>query len=239
MRYHSSLWLIIGVFIYSLTAWFSEGYHHPDEHFQILEFAFSKLQPTPLPHSLAWEYDAQIRPGLQPFLAWCLMKLFTFINISNPFVQSFLLRWLTGMASLVVYYKFIKHFADNQKVIALISILFLWFMPYLSVRFSSEQTSGLAFLIGIYAVLREPHWKSWGVAGLFFCLSFYLRFQMGFALLGVGTWLLWHHHIAKTNKKAWFGLIAGGFFGFVLGTVADYWLYQKWVFPYINYFIII
>jgi GPI mannosyltransferase 3 len=237
MRYHSNTWLLFGVFVYSLTAWFSEGYHHPDEHFQILEFAHFKLSPTPPPHSLAWEYEAQIRPGLQVFIAWCLMKMFSLIGISNPFIQSFLFRWLSGMAALWIYSRFFKHLPDYQKFISFFALIFLWFMPYLSVRFSSEQTSGLVFVLGIYAILRPSNVWYWGLAGLCFSLSFYLRYQMGFALLGTAVWLMLHHP-ALQNKEVWAGLLSGGFCGIIIGTATDYWLYQQWSFPYINYFIV-
>jgi GPI mannosyltransferase 3 len=51
-----------------LTAWFNGGYFHPDEHWQILEFAWYKLGHEPA-SILPWEFPAQIRPGLQPWIA--------------------------------------------------------------------------------------------------------------------------------------------------------------------------
>ncbi len=235
MRNNTALWLITGLVVYSLTAWFSEGYHHPDEHFQILEFAYAKLSPTPLPYSLAWEYEAQIRPGLQPFLAWCLMKVSSSTGISNPFVQSFLMRWIIGVCAFFIYWKYINYLFDNQRIVALFSVVFLWFMPYLSVRFSSEQCAGLSFLIACYAIMRKTDWKYWVFAGLFFSLSFHLRYQMGFAILGIGVWLIWQHRVYKLPKVL-LGLLVGALCGFILGSLADYWLYQEWAFPYINYF---
>ena len=44
-----------------VTAWFSELYYHPDEHFQILELMSWKLGITPV-SELMWEFPARIRP---------------------------------------------------------------------------------------------------------------------------------------------------------------------------------
>ncbi len=60
-----------------LTSIFSLGYHHFDEHFQILEFAGSKLDLT-TPNNLPWEYDYQMRPAIQPAIAVCLYNFFLF-----------------------------------------------------------------------------------------------------------------------------------------------------------------
>ncbi|MEO6759288.1 MAG: hypothetical protein ABIO24_07520, partial [Saprospiraceae bacterium] len=59
---------IAGFLVYGVTAWFSAGYHHPDEHFQLLELANYKLGGTTAAE-LSWEFRDRIRPGLQPWIA--------------------------------------------------------------------------------------------------------------------------------------------------------------------------
>jgi phosphatidylinositol glycan class B len=59
--------LLIGA-IYLLTAIHSNGFHHPDEHYQIVELAGLKGGWN-TGANLTWEYDAQIRPALQPMIA--------------------------------------------------------------------------------------------------------------------------------------------------------------------------
>ena len=54
-----------GCLVTLLYAAFSLGTYHPDEHFQILEYAHMKLFGTPTPDHLPWEYLLQMRPGIQ------------------------------------------------------------------------------------------------------------------------------------------------------------------------------
>jgi hypothetical protein len=70
------------------------GYHNPDEYFQITEFASYKLGITPAAN-LAWEFNAGIRPALQPAMIYGLCKL---TNLSNPVMVSFLLRLVSALA---------------------------------------------------------------------------------------------------------------------------------------------
>src|SRR5512133_3566523 len=50
-----------------VTAYFSETFFFPDEHYQILEYMSLKLGITSAA-DLPWEFRAQARPWLQPFL---------------------------------------------------------------------------------------------------------------------------------------------------------------------------
>src|ERR1700722_19253897 len=78
------------------TAWFSLGYHHPDEHFQILEICNYKLGNTPIA-DLPWEFAAKARPGVQPFIAYCFISVLNSIGIFNPFIIAFLLRLIIAI----------------------------------------------------------------------------------------------------------------------------------------------
>jgi len=58
--------------IYCFTAYNSSGFHQPDEHFQIIEFANYKLGNTK-PQDLSWEFKAEIRPTIQPALTYLII----------------------------------------------------------------------------------------------------------------------------------------------------------------------
>jgi phosphatidylinositol glycan class B len=68
--------------IYLITAIFSSGYHHPDEHFQLIEFAGLEGGWN-TSADLPWEYDAQIRPALQPMLALTWAGLMLMISVAG------------------------------------------------------------------------------------------------------------------------------------------------------------
>ncbi|MFN0015664.1 MAG: hypothetical protein ACKVU2_14040 [Saprospiraceae bacterium] len=242
--------------LYTITAWCSEGYHHPDEHFQILEFANYHLGRTPAA-GLPWEFAAQIRPGLQPMLAYGLIRLTDAAGLDDPFAQAFFLRLLSGWLWLWLYFLWAGRLeartGDSQLGYWLrLAAALLWFVPYLSVRFSSENWAGLAFGFGLLLLLfpaeGEQRRKRFvdaenvrlTTAGFLLILSFFFRFQMGFALAGLGVWWVWLAQRTNPALRIWASLpslLAGGATAVALGVWADAWLYGEPVFTAYNYFI--
>ena len=230
---------VIGLAVYALTAWCSEGYHHPDEHFQVLEFAHYKLGRTPAA-DLPWEFAAQIRPGLQPMLAYGFIRAAETLGLSNPFTQVFLLRLLTGWLCLWAYFRWahwLSVTSGDERLEQWLrwAVVVVWFVPYLSVRFSSENWAGLVFVVGVlgWVNLRGT------LAAFLLALSFFFRFQMAFALLGLGAWMLWRWRADRSLRPTLAqaaGMLAGGMAATALGVWADAWLYGKPVFTAYNYF---
>jgi phosphatidylinositol glycan class B len=235
--------LIVGALLCGIAAWYTIGYHHPDEHFQIWEFANYKLRHIPA-SELPWEFPAQMRPGLQPFLAYSLVVTAQALGIDNPFVQVFLARLICGIAALTVYWHWVKWLERDFKSPETarwmrLGLLFFWLMPYLHVRFSSENTSAICFFGGLLLLLRglETHskrldWKMVG-AGLLLGLSFFFRYQIAFAGIGLGAWLLFK---GRPSIQQWIALASGALIALGLGLVTDHWLYGEWVFAPYNYF---
>ena len=62
MRYERYFFLTALV-VYIVAAWFSTGFYHGDEHYQLIEFAAYKMG-TVSPEGLAWEFTARVRPAL-------------------------------------------------------------------------------------------------------------------------------------------------------------------------------
>ena len=217
--------LIAGFVVYGLAAWCSEGYHHPDEHFQLLELANYKLVGTPAA-DLPWEFRERIRPGLQPWLAYTVIGGLGKVGVPSPFAQTFGLRLLSGGLMWIVIFGWARQlgqaFGDERLgKILLWSALCLWFMPYLSVRFSSENWAGGAFLAGLLLVIQfidNERNRVGGrllISGLLLGLSFFFRFQMAFALAGVAAWLLYYRRLRGVH---WGWLLLGG--GLAMGLRA-------------------
>src|ERR1700744_4273077 len=89
-------WFLLGLFVQVVTAWCSVGYHHPDEHFQVLELCNYKMGFSPIA-DLPWEFTAQCRSGIQPFIAFCLSKVLYACGLYNPFFVAFFLRLVIGI----------------------------------------------------------------------------------------------------------------------------------------------
>ncbi len=239
----NSIIYLLGLVIFIITAIFSYGYFHADEHFQILEFANYKLGHTPAT-DLPWEFHEQIRPALQPFLAVMLFKSLSFIHINNPFTYTLILRLLTALLvwfvisklNIVVKENFVSK--ETYKLF-LIGSFFIWYVPFISVRFSSETWGGLTFMLAVLLLIQNfknnNNWKVFPfiIAGLLMGFSFYFRFQMGFAILGLGLWLLF---IKKIHFKFWIALIVSVLVAFAVCIYIDYWFYGSLVITPYNYF---
>ena len=192
--------LILGALLCVIAAWYTIGYHHPDEHFQIWEFAHYKMGRIPA-SCLPWEFPAQMRPGLQPFLAYSVILTFEALGLTDPFLQVFFTRLVCGLAALWVYWSWTKwlskDFTNPHSLRWMrLGLLFFWLMPYLNVRFSSENTSAICFFGGLLLLLTtmdgSPGRKPIGLitAGVLRGLSFFFRYQIAFAGVGLGAWLL-------------------------------------------------
>lgn len=230
--------LCLALLVYGLTAYFSVGYYHADEHYQIIEFAGSKLG-THSTNELAWEYKAGLRQAIQPTMAYGIIKTFTVFHIDNPYVQTFLIRLLTGLFAIFVINKLINAFypSVNRKnhTVFIILSFFLWFLPMLNIRFTSETMSGLTLLLAL-AYAEDNHIcvkRKYLLIGILLGFSFIFRFQSAFASLGLIAWLMFirKEHISKIGS-----LLLGGFMVLCLGVLLDSWFYNKFTFTIYNYF---
>ncbi len=241
------LWTAIVIF--AVTAWFSEGFIHPDEHFQILEFANYKLGRTPSA-DLQWEFPAELRPGLQPMLGFGFIRAAEAVGLASPFMQVFVIRLITGFLSLAVFLAWsraLRRLPESRQAGERLPwlVAFLWFVPFLSVRFSSENLAALTFWAGLLLIIRGL----FGIdvtrgraallslaGGSLLGLSFYFRFQMGFALVGAAAWIGWQLATRRQGRvpvRNLFLVLVGAAAAAALGTLADYWLYGELVFtPY-------
>jgi phosphatidylinositol glycan class B len=231
------IYLVIST-VYIVTAIYSNGYHHPDEHFQLIEFAGLKGGWN-TGFDLAWEYDAQIRPALQPMVALCVFKSLNLFGISDPFLLSMALRLLTAALSLCCIGIFARSFSsaitsDYHTVFVILSYL-LWFLPAVNVRFSSESWAGLMILPAISMIYPGKNSSIAGNAatGILLGLSFVFRFQMAIVIIGLFLWLI---IIKKERIKNILYLLSGIILVIVAGTAIDTWFYGNFTFTPWNYF---
>ncbi|MEO8590888.1 MAG: hypothetical protein ABI432_16040, partial [Flavobacteriales bacterium] len=154
----------IAVIFHCITAWFSTGYHSEDEHHQVIGFAEARTGELP-PAEWAWEYEERIRPSALPWIATGVFELADTVGVEDPFDKTLLLRLLTVALALVAVHGFVNAMhgtlaADLWKPFVIIAY-FLWFLPFLHVRFCSETWSGLFVLMGLTIVLPESHDRWW------------------------------------------------------------------------------
>jgi phosphatidylinositol glycan class B len=239
-KYSINILIGLGFITWLVSAWFSEGFYQADEHFQIIEFANYKLgniQASQLP----WEFAAQMRPGFQPWLAYLLIKSSSFLGISSPFAQATVMRIIIAILAFVVVYFFFKkltiEFSSFKKQLFLVFLFFfLWFMPPLVVRFSSENLSGLMMVISVFLLFdNNAKQKNWiyFVSGLTAGIAFLFRYQSAIMISGLFLWLM------VIKKPGWTKLLlffAAFIIPVCLGFLFDHWLYNEWVVAPWNYF---
>lgn len=231
---------LFALLIYLATALNSSGYYHPDEHFQIIEFAGLKAGWNSSV-DLTWEYDAQIRPALQPVIALLCINLLDSLDIYSPFLKEMTLRLLTAILALLVINCFVRSFQHTIKPTYHTTFLylsfFLWFLPAINVRFSSETWAGLCLVLALAWIYKNNEVKNriscLGI-GFLLGLSFEFRFQLGLCIIGLFFWLklvgLW---------KNWqlYYLLAGCCLPVLAGALLDSWFYGGFVCTPYNYFV--
>jgi len=239
MLQKESQYRLLAALAFFIAALFSVGYHHFDEHFQIMEFAGLKLglnQESAMP----WEYAFQIRPTLQPAMVVIFQRITSYLGLSDPFVITFLLRLVSAAFSFYILQLIYRAFKDSVKEPELqkwylILTYTLWFTFYIGVRFSSENWSALWFLLGfaLYFLNKDRDTLHFFLIGIYFGLAFLFRFQAAFMILGFGFWLLL---IAKEKFKDLLTLFAGFVLVFLIGALIDRWFYDEWTVSSWNYF---
>lgn len=231
--------------IFVLAAWFSEGYHHPDEHFQILEFCHYKSGNIPST-VLPWEFNEQIRPALPIFIAYGIIQFFSFLGITDPFFWAFVLRLLVGLSAWWVMHKLALILLTDFKTQAGQKIFFamvflLWFVPFISARFSSENLASITVLYALFFLLtyrnfaKRKQFFRLLIIGLLLGFAFYFRFQVAFIIAGVGLWMLL---IYKMKLNEFVLVITGSIIALLTCFVIDYWFYGNWVLTPANYFVV-
>ncbi|MFM8269732.1 MAG: hypothetical protein ACKN9V_06035, partial [Pseudomonadota bacterium] len=88
----------LGLTCLLIAAFFSIGFHHFDEHFQILEFAGSRLGLSSS-SDLPWEYQAQMRSSFQPSIVLLVHKILAIFQSKDPFLAALILRLLSAVLS--------------------------------------------------------------------------------------------------------------------------------------------
>ncbi|MGF7080823.1 hypothetical protein [Mucilaginibacter sp. UYCu711] len=224
------------IVIYLIASIFSNGYHHPDEHFQLIEFAGLKAgwnNDT----DLTWEYNYLLRPSLQPYIALVIIRLGEFIGLKTPFAIATLLRMLTGIfvLSSIRYYALSLKTQINKRhwMMFLLLSFCLWFLPIINVRFSSETWSGMFLIIALGLINKntENPWHYF-IVGVLLGIMFEFRFQMALCIVGIFAWLAVYNKAYKSILKASLGIIAV----VLLATVLDYYYYGMLTFVPYNYF---
>ena len=232
--------IFFGLVAHVVAAFFSVGYHQSDELFQVYEFAGYRLGINKV-EDLPWEFAAQMRSGIQPFLVYGITRCFHFFSVQNPFTIAFFIRLCMSLFAFAATVKLLRVLDKEIRTQRLkdglwaFGLLF-WCLPYFHARFSAENFSASLFVFGLATVLNSRSLKAKSVdlflAGAFFGVAFFCRFQMSFMIAGLLFWLIF---IDKLMWQRLLLIVAGMLVAAVFGFLGDKWLYGQWVASPWNY----
>jgi phosphatidylinositol glycan class B len=214
-----SLIIFSGFIIQMISALNAIGYYHPDQHHSIIEFATYKLGITPF-NLMTREFPEQVRQTLQVYLFLGFYQAMQFLHLGDPYTAHTILRIITSLLNFTLFnYIILRTFRNDSRLtlyLLLLSANFSWAFPFIKTLFSSETFGGLTYFSAIllYRYLSARSMTVWKglLVGFVLSLAFFFRFQMGFAMIGLGIWLLFF-------EKASLPTISGIALGFLIGTV--------------------
>jgi phosphatidylinositol glycan class B len=227
------IWL--SLLLHIVAAWFSVGYYHPDEHYQILEFAAYKAGMGPA-SDLPWEFAAECRPALQPFMAWGALML---LKSAGPLWISFFLRlfaavlgWFSTFIFSFVALRWVQK--PELKKWVLIVASFLWFLPFIHCRFSAESLGGSFFFLALALQLGMSRRQGINLilCGIGYGMAYVFRLQM---IIILGALLLWMLFAHKYTFRQYVLMGVGFLLPFLLNFLLSKWLYGHYVFADWNY----
>ena len=230
--------MAFGLLLVLVAAVRSEGFLHPDEHFQVLEFAGAKLGRTPW-EGLPWEYAYRMRPWLQPALYTLGARGLAALGVEDPFTWAFSFRLFSGLVAwlgLVGLALCAERWFDEEAArrLAIRALVLTYCVPFLAVRTSAESLSTSCFVLGLcLVVLRSEAGPGLALlTGALFGLSFALRYAAGVMVVSSLAWLL---IVARWPVRRLAFVLVGIASAVALGVAVDRWGYGEWTLAAWNY----
>ena len=163
-------------------------------------------------------------------------------GIYSPFAVVFVLQLLSGAlsaAALLFFYRTVRDDLRDENARCWFLLLgFFPLVPGLPPRpFQRRDDLGQPAPVaggahdGCHRAVGRREFGRGVLLGMTAGLTFAVRFQMGFALLGYGIWLLVFHR----RRKLYAGMVPGVLVVLALGMLTDRWLYGEWTLTPVNY----
>ena len=228
-----------------ISSYFNVGFYNMDEHFQVLGPVEYLLGLNNNLFQELWEFTeaGRIRPWLQSYLYFYIIKLLVLFGINDPFSWTFALRLISsliGLYSTYIFYNLVKDDYNINNIFSKILIFLFWFSPFIHGRTSSENLGFSFFLIGLFFVLKI--YKNKGnlyisslLSGIFLGLSILIKYHFLFFTL----FILIHFIVINFEiKKIKYSLVTLFIVSvvFMLGVLIDSIAYGSFNLTILNYF---
>jgi phosphatidylinositol glycan class B len=236
--------LLVMLGVTCVTAYFSYAYFHIDELVQVIGPARLKLGDE-VP-GLPWEFEAHMRPWLQPAVYYAFARVLGVAGVRDVFALTFAWRLVTGLLAWGAMAAFLRTSSawferDEERRAHVRVATMLGFLPYLFVRTSQESASATAFTFGFAILLAgtppnapiaAPSWRRLVAAGAACGLAFEMRYQTVLLTIGLVAWM---RFVGRISWRALGIFVAGAVLPVVVALPIDRWGYGVWTFPPIEY----
>lgn len=235
--------LAVSLLLHLIAAYFSSGFFHADEHFQLLEFLNWKLGLSPSDR-LPIEFSEKMRPWFETSLFYVITRGWMLLGVNDPFTWATSFRFLSaiiGWSSVCGLALSCKYWFKQERHcrIAVLLLCGIWYLPAFHARISSENWGGALFIMGLCTVLLKrvysrsgPAWFWSLLGGVLFGLAFECRYQIAFMVVGAQLWLWWRAKLSWRDLT----IIKLGLLGSILlCTCIDAWGYGTWTIAPWNY----
>ncbi len=196
--------IFISFFSHILASYFSTGWVNADEQSCVLEYVNFKLGYQSDPCFLGIldgsvkDSSLIIRSWFQPFLYFIIAKILIFLNLTNFFTITFVLKLISSMLGFYAIYFFYnvtkKYIISNKiKKFYFIIIFLYWFFPLLHARTSAENLSTSFLLIALsYYLNNENRQNIFKLTsfGILLGFAFVFRYNVGVCVASILCWIL-------------------------------------------------
>ena len=124
---------------------------------------------------------------------------------------------------------------ERLRDVYIISSYFIWFMPLVFTRFSSEAWSAIFIIFATTTLINSklPNPRQIFGIGLLLGTAFLFRYQSAFISIGLIAWLLYNKRL---NLKGFLQMSSAILIIALIGILIDTWFYDKWIITAWNYF---
>jgi hypothetical protein len=247
--------LALGMVTHVAAAMFSLGWFQFDEHFQILEYLTVKLRGAPPQPG----FELGMRSFVQIAPLYAIARGFEAVFGPSPIALERVYRLLAAAGGLAVSAGLARRLAAEvedrfARRAGVLALLLFWPFVFTHARISAECVGSTLFWGGVLVLLEARSWdaprggapsrqpaadrpsadtRRLVAGGLLLGLAFAARLQLGFALAGLGAWLLL---VARAPLTRLFALALGFAGGELLGLAADRWGYGAFTLTPWSYF---
>ncbi len=230
------------------TAIVSVSPYHPDEHFQIVEYAGYKLGLVPRAW-LTWEYAEQMRPWLFPGAVYLVLRALRALHFGDLFTQLTVVRLLCAALGFWSVEALVRRSRDWLPAEILPSqeaaLRLVGFLPWLFARPCSETVASSLFVFAFTRFLAPPQAASRPrraprrasttlfVSGIFAGAAFEVRYQMAILVVSLVAWALL---VEKRPRRELVPFVAGFAAMVAAATLIDAWGYGAVVLAPVRYF---